>query len=483
MISKSLDYKSAAVVTGAALMLTGNMAVSAEQADKSIQNEVKPNILFIAIDDLRPELGCYGSKQVKSPNLDKLAGEGVLFTRAYCQVPVCGASRASLMTGILPTKKRFRNYSTRADIDTPWAKTLPETFKKAGYTTLSNGKIFHHRDDCEKKSWSERAWRPKLGTMANLDPETTQKLSKRKRGRIYEMPDVQDNAYFDGKVAEKTIQDLQILKKSGKPFFLACGFVRPHLPFYAPKKYWDLYERDKVEIADNRYRPKGAPKELRGSREFHSYHLAGYDENSEQFHRMMRHGYMASVSYVDKLVGDVLAELKRLDLAEETIVVVWGDHGWHLGEHNFWGKHNTMHLAMRVPLIIKVPGKKSGVSKALVETTDIFPTLCFLAGLKVPSTAQGKSFAAVISHPEQKFRDFIYSRFGPGDAVVTENFSYTSYKNGQSEMLYDLAKDPDENKNVVAEQKYSTTVEKMKKLLKERKQEAAQAKGAEITKD
>jgi arylsulfatase A-like enzyme len=250
------------------------------------------------------------------------------------------------------------------------------------------------------------------------------------------------------------------------------------MPFYAPKKYWDLYERDKIQIAGNRNRPENAPAELRGSGEFRSYHLAGLDENSEAFHRLMRHGYMASVSYVDKLIGDVLAELERLDLKDNTIVVLWGDHGWHLGEHNFWGKHNTMHLAMHVPLIVHVPGRKSGKTQALVETSDIFPTLCALTGVTSPDTVQGRSFAEIMEAPEKRFRDVVYSRFGPGDAVITDRFNYTRYKNGTSEMLYDHEKDPDENTNVAGDPVYAQTVKEMRNMLEARKAEAAGAQGA-----
>lgn len=246
----------------------------------------KPNILFISIDDLRPELGCYDSPQVKTPHIDKIAAEGLRFDRAYCQVPVCGASRASLMTGMLPTPKRFVQFDTRTEKDARGAATLPQVFKEAGYTTLSNGKIFHHLDDTENRSWSAPAWHPEdRKTFQSHDPETTRRLSKTKqRGRIYELPDVPDEAYADGLVAKKTIADLQRLKQEGKPFFLACGFVKPHLPFYAPKKYWDLYDREKIEIADNLSSPKNAPIQLKGSGEFRSYHLGDFDANSGEFH-------------------------------------------------------------------------------------------------------------------------------------------------------------------------------------------------------
>lgn len=433
-------------------------------------DQARPNILFIAVDDLRPELGCYGAAQAKTPHIDKLASQGMRFDRAYCQVPICMGSRASLMTGILPTAKRFHG-DCRVDVDAPNVATMPETFRKAGYTTISNGKIFHNPQDTAQRSWSEPTWQAK--NTQSHDPETTRRLSKTKqRGRIYESPDVPDNAYADGSTAEKTIEDLRRLKQAGKPFFIACGFVKPHMPFYAPKKYWDLYERDKIRIADNRDRPANAPAQLKGSGEFRSYHLADLDENSEEFHRMMRHGYLACTSYSDKLIGDVLTELDRLELAENTIVILWGDHGWHLGEHNFWGKHNTMHLALRVPLIIKAPGKKPGGTKALVETSDIFPTLCALATIKVPETVQGRAFTKLFDQPEAVFRDCVHSRFGDGDAIVTENFSYTSYSKGGDRMLYDLRADPQENTNVANEGRFADEVARMKKLLEQRKAEA-----------
>lgn len=431
----------------------------------------KPNILFIAIDDLRPELGCYGGKQVKSPHIDKLAKGSLLMRRAYCQVAVCGASRASLMTGVWPTPKRFTSYTSRADEDVPAAATLPEVFKKAGYTTISNGKIFHNSDDCADRSWSEPAWKSKKKGSKGLEEQTMKHLSKRGRGLIYEAADVADDAYSDGDTARKTIEDLKRIKQNGKPFFIACGFVKPHMPFYAPKRYWDLYERDQIVIADNRQHPKDAPAALRGSGEFRSYHLGDFDEKSEDFHRMMRHGYLACVSYVDKLVGDLLAELDRQGLTENTIIVIWGDHGWHLGEHEFWGKHNTMHLSARVPMIIKVPDAKAAASDALVETSDLFPTLCELAGIEIPKTVQGKSFKALIDNPKASFRDSAYCRFGPGDAIFTDGYSFTRYKDG-AEMLYDLKNDLQESINLVKDESHAAAARKMRKLLNERMKQA-----------
>lgn len=442
----------------------------------------RPNVLFICIDDLRPELGCYGSPQVIAPNIDKLASDGLRFDRAYCQVPICMGSRANLMTGILPTPTRFKG-DCRVDVDTPGVATLPETFRNAGYTTISNGKIFHNRNDSAELSWSVPPWPTNYNFVQSHDPETTARRSERtQRGRFYESPDVADDAYVDGRIARKTINDLAQLKKDGQPFFLACGFIRPHLPFYAPKRYWDLYEHDKIDISTNRKRPENAPQELRGSGEYRNYYFADLEDGSEAFHRMMRHGYLASTSYVDKLVGDVLAELERLELADNTIVVLWGDHGFLLGEYDFWGKHNTMHLATRIPLIIKVPNKNAGATSSLVETSDIFPTLCALANLPIPATVQGKSFAELFDQPEKPFREAAYSRYLNAEAVITERFNFTSFRGGKAFMLYDLVNDPDENYNLANQPQHAETIERLKMLLEQRQREAATIPQADVPK-
>ena len=452
-----------------ALLLTAGATLHAAAA--------RPNILFLAIDDLRPELGCYGDTQVKSPHIDRLAAQGLRFARAYCQVPVCGASRASMMTSILPTPNRFRIARTRADEDVPGAATLPQMFKQAGYTTLSNGKVFHTGADTNERSWSEPAWHSKLSHATSFDPAATAQRSKDNRPRIYESPDVPDDSYGDGKVAAKTIADLRRLKAAGQPFFLASGFIRPHLPFYAPKKYWDLYDRSKIAIADNRYRPSDAPAGLKGSNEYKSYEPGGYVDGTEDWHRMMRHGYLASVSYADQLVGDILGELERLGLAENTIVVLWGDHGWHLGEHDFWGKHNTLHEALRIPLIIRAPGLAAGrTTTAMVASLDLFPTLCALAGVATPDTIQGRSFAALLRAPDEKFRTDIYCRYGKGDAVVTEHHIYTRYADGGGEMLYDHRTDPRENQNLAARPASAATLAEMRRLLDANQRLAAAAK-------
>lgn len=432
-----------------------------------LAEDKRPNVLFIAIDDLRPELGCYGDTVVKSPHIDRLAAQGTLFQRAYCQVAVCGASRASMMTGILPTKTRFVDYLAKVDDDAPGAATLAQVFKESGYTTLVHGKIFHNGKDTAERSWSEPHKSTGLTHRASYAPETAKIESETGKWSFFESADVPDEAYIDGRVAARTIEDLRRIKKSGEPFFIGCGFIRPHLPFYAPQTYWDLYDAKNIPLADNLERPKNAPDSLKGSGEYKTYAFGDYSEKTEAFHRKMRHGYFASTSYVDKLVGDLLDELDALDLADNTIVVIWGDHGWHLGEYGFWGKHNTMHLATRIPLIVKVPGEPQGLrTNALVSSIDLFPTLCSLAGIAVPSSVQGKSFDTLLSDPEAMINEVVYTRFKSADAIVTQRFNYTLYENGE-EMLYDLKADPGETVNRASDPEYKPTLATLRPLLQE----------------
>ena len=427
----------------------------------------RPNVLFIAVDDLRPQLGCYGQGQIKSPHIDRLAEGGTVFKRAYCQVAVCGASRASLLTGLRPTPKRFLNYYTHAEKDAPGAMTLPEEFRRNGYHCISNGKIFHHRDDTDERSWSEPAWKPSMNALATLEPESKTPISEKGRGPVFEAPDVHDSAYPDGQIADKTIHDLKRMKKDDKAFFIACGFMKPHLPFYAPKTYWDLYDRDSIEVADNQYRPKNAPRSLKGSGEFNNYHNRHIEVNSDPWHRSMRHGYYACVSYIDAQIGRILEILDELELRDNTIIILWGDHGWHLGEHTFWGKHNVMHLATRSPLIISAPGFNAGQrSDRLVEFVDIYPTLCDLVGIKtVNQGLQGTSFKPLLSQATRPWKKAVFSRFGPARSVITDRYNYAEFKNGDR-MLYDLRRDAAENVNIAEYAEHQALVNELSLLLR-----------------
>ena len=436
----------------------------------------QPNVLFIAVDDLRPELNSYGVHQIKSPNIDRLASEGLTFNRAYCNVPVCGASRASLLTGIKPTKNRFVNYHTYAQNDAPGALSIPQHFKNNGYHTVSNGKIFHHQDDLAG-SWSEEPWRPsgKNGNWRDYVKEENLNIANSMddgRAWPYEWVDAHDSAYFDGKMTEKTIKDLKRLKLRDEPFFLAVGFLKPHLPFNAPQKYWDMYPEDEIDLPENYYRPEHAPDAaIHNFGELRNYFgVPKEGPVSDEMAKTLIRGYYACVSYTDSLVGKLLNELDELGLRENTIVILWGDHGWQLGEHSLWCKHSNFDIAMRVPLIISAPGFKAGVkTDALAEYIDIFPTLCELSGLSLLPQLHGNSFVTLMKNPDQDFKDIIYARFGNGESIKTDQYLYTEWYNKKGEyygrMLYDHKVDPDENVNISEFSENKTLVDSLSKIL------------------
>lgn len=420
----------------------------------------KPNVLFIAVDDLRPELACYGKQHIHSPNIDKLAESSTLFERTYCMVPTCGASRASLMTGIRPARKRFVNFLTWADRDAPGITTMNTQFKQNGYYTVSMGKIFHHPQD-SAQGWSEPAWRPK-GVAWYQRPENQklheerQKQGKRKaKGPAWESADVPDNAYADGVLAEQAISKLQQLKKQEQPFFLDVGFFKPHLPFIAPQKYWDLYDHDKIQLPENYKVPQDAPEEsIHNSGELRAY--AGIPRKgpvSEETARNLIHGYYACVSYTDAQIGKLLAELDRLELSDNTIVVLWGDHGWNLGDHTLWCKHSCYESSLQIPLLVRAPGIQGGQRRsALIETIDVYPSLCTLAGIPLPEHLAGQSFVELMRNPDTKWKEAAVSRFRNGDTIRTDALRYTEYTNPKgkrtSRMLYDHSSDPLENQNL-----------------------------------
>ncbi|KAA1259072.1 Arylsulfatase [Rubripirellula obstinata] len=439
-------------------------------------NSEKPNVLFIAIDDLRPELGCYGADHVLSPNIDEFSSQGVLFESAYCQAPHCAPSRVSLLTGV--HTRHFDGMPMVPETLAPGKPTLPATFRKAGYTTINNGKIYHQREDDAEQSWSEEPFSLVDGLPENNhrtlhDPNSVNFINRKNNlGPFFEMPDVSDNTYIDGQTCEKTIKDMRRLAKMDGPFFLACGFVRPHLPFYAPKKYWDLYDREKIALADNRDAPKNKPRALRGSGEIRGYYDRGIQYNSDEFHQIARHGYYACVSYADTLVGKVLATLDELDLRDNTIVIVWGDHGWHLGEHNYWGKHNLLHNALRVPLIISAPGfKKNVTTDSIVELVDLYPTLCELAGIEPPEHLEGKSVVPLLQDPQTPGKPAAFTKWKDGLVVTTPDFTYTEYE-GDESMLYERSQDPEENVNVADAPEQQQTVKRLSGVLDDAREQS-----------
>lgn len=439
-------------LVAAILLLVCLPAAHGEDADH------RPNVLFIAIDDLRPELNCYGKTHIHSPNIDALARSGVLFERSYCMVPTCGASRASLMTGLRPSRNRFVSYLTRADKDAAGFPTLNTHFKNNGYYTVSNGKVFHHRNDSES-GWSEPAWRNKVPAY-RLEASRKQlgrknSRGKKLRGPAYESSDTTDDQHGDGVTASKAIKDLRRLANQELPFFLAVGFNKPHLPFVAPKKYWDLYDPNTITTPDNYNVPKNSPKEaIHSSGELRAYYqIPPKGPVPYETARNLIHGYYACVSFVDAQVGKVLVELDRLGLADNTIVILWGDHGWNLGDHTLWCKHSCFESSMHAPLIVRAPGIKGGThTRGLTEFIDIYPTLCELAGIEQPAHLHGQSFVALLQDPAMKWKDAAIGRFQSGDTIRTDQYRFSQYSSPAGKptarMLYDHNSDPRENVNL-----------------------------------
>ena len=456
----------------------------------------KPNVLFIAIDDLRPELGCYGKDYIKSPNIDALASNGIVFTRAYCQQAVCSPSRSSLLTGMRPDTTKVWDLVTHFRKALPDAQTLPQLFKNNGYFTQGMGKIFHGSLN-DEPSWSV-PWvvpsAPKYAlahseakNTANVEgepdsPPTAKEGKKNKkkgkksaggdneegggagRGMVYECADVPDNTYQDGKVADLAIQTLKELSKKDQPFFLAVGFIKPHLPWVSPKKYWDMYDEQSIKLAPNPFYPKDAPDYAVRKYDGEIYQYLGMSPKGtpvpDELAHKLKHAYFASVSYTDAQVGRVMAELKTLGLDKNTVVILWGDHGWKLGEHGAWGKHSNVENDANAPLIISVPGMKSAGSKtdSLVEFVDIYPTLADLAGLPLPATLEGTSFKPLLNNLSLPWKTAAFNQYPRneimGYSMRTDRYRFTVWCNKDDHTkidsleLYDHKNDPQENTNI-----------------------------------
>jgi len=421
------------------LLLLGLIAASAHAADK-------PNVLFIAVDDLKPMLGCYGDEVIKTPHIDRLANHGTTFLNAHCQQAVCGPSRASLLTGLRPDTTQVWDLKTRLRDKLPDVVTLPQHFKDNGYTAIGLGKTFDPRsvDGMMKNdpaSWSrpyvktEENPASQMGFVNAAFVERAKKAKRENRGNWEKMKaalggtpaveidqDVPDNAYDDGIYAEKAVELIGELSKAEAPFFLAVGFKKPHLPFVAPKKYADLYSANDVRLAEFQKMPEGAPKDhFQDSWELKNGSYAGYKEYQgkelpEEEQRKLVHGYMACVSYIDAQVGKLLDALESEGVAENTIVVFWGDHGWHLGDHGMWCKHTNYEQATRVPMIIarRAKGGEGTQSMSPVEFVDLFPTLCDLAGIPKLKELEGVSLTPVLDDPQSSVKDYAVSQYPRG---------------------------------------------------------------------
>ena len=455
----------------------------------------KPNILFIAIDDLRPELNSYGATHIHSPNIDRLAARGVQFNSAHVQQSICMPSRASLLTGFRPENHDI--YTGRSVVDlVPDALTINKHFEGNGYEVAAYGKIYHYKSDHIAQfgdRWSDGSTallnNGRYATQDSLDKLELNRHDPVRphddRGPAFESADVDDTAYSDGYNTERAIATLRQFSLTEKPFFLAIGFRKPHLPFNAPEKYWDLYPPESIEPAEIREAPRNStqytlrdPGELRNYYGMPKRRGEAVDAETEL---VLRRAYFACVSYVDALVGKLLDELDDLGLADDTVVVLWGDHGYKLGDYGNWNKWTNLTIDTRVPLIVRAPGIQGGVqSDALVELIDIYPTLSELAGLEVPRHVQGTSFVPLLRKPDMEWKDRVFTlwphnrdRFEQtitGFSVKTKKYNYVEWTRlATNEVLaielYDNAIDPQETMNVVDLPAYDETVLEMSKLL------------------
>lgn len=478
MISRRQFLKSG-IATGAYACLAGSLP--------ALCGARKPNVLFIAVDDLRPETGCYGVPFMKTPNIDALAAKGTVFERAYCQQAICSASRTSLLTGRRPDTTRIHDLNTHFRLTIPDVVTLPEHFKKHGYHAQALSKIYHSGLD-DPQSWSVPHWEPHArayatpavieavrkerekrraqgedfsGEVLERDPKTgiplRVKRAQRVMGPPWEAPNVADSALADGMTADKAIGVLRQIRS--KPFFLAVGFLKPHLPFVAPRKYFDLYPLDEVKLADNPFRPKDAPAEAFANwgelRAYKGMPKTGPMPDKEAIE--LRRAYYAATSYTDAQIGRVVDELDRLGLRDNTIIILWGDHGWQLGEHGEWCKHTNFEVATRSPMIINAPGQKNPGAKtqALVEFVDIYPTLCELCNVPLPDGLEGASFVPLMNDPKREWKKAAFSQYPRGNAmgysIRTDRYRYTEWvepgKEPTARELYDHQTDPKENAN------------------------------------
>jgi iduronate 2-sulfatase len=437
-------------------------------ASEPVVSSKRPNVLLICIDDLKPRIGCYGDPLAKTPSIDCLAKRGVLFERAYCNQAVCSPSRNALLVGLRPQSLGIYDLPTNFRKGSPNAITLPEHFKANGYFTQSFGKIFHvgHGNTDDAASWSTQSYKPKGRNYQLAENQNLVNSKDSSKAAAFESADAPDELYNDWNIAQAAIDAMAEKSKSDQPWLLAVGFLKPHLPFVAPKKYWDLYDRDKIELAAFQEPPKGAPAYApQNSGELRAYaNIPSQGPIPESLQQELIHGYLASISFTDEQIGRVLSKLEQLGLTDSTIVVLWGDHGWHLGDHGMWCKHSNYEQATRIPVIVSAPGKSQGASsKAMIESVDIYPTLCDLAGIDHPNPLDGKSFAAVLKDPSGSHRDHtiqVYPRSKEGVGQVlgrsirTDRYRLVQWKawNAPEQSsdweLYDYQTDPLETKNL-----------------------------------
>ncbi len=481
----------------------------------SLAQQERKNVLFIAIDDLKPLLGSYGDEIAITPTIDELSENSTVFTKAYCQQAVCGPSRASLLTGMRPDYTGVWDLKTRMRDINPDIISIPQYFRSKGYETVAVGKIYDPR--CvDKKTYDDESWSipyressqytypeeygepalsyyvdPKAKTIVEkYTKEAKEKgienvhayVSERYKPSV-EYYDAPDEAYMDAQIAANSVKYLKQLAKKNEPFFLGVGFKRPHLPFAAPKKYWSMYNREDIPLAPYRKAIKnGTDIAYHNSGELESYtDIPELTDFSDIFNdnlpdwkqKELIHGYYACVSFIDAQLKIVLDELKELGLEENTIIVLWGDHGWHLGDHGLWCKHSNFEQATRVPMVFSVPGNEGRYNDTPVEFVDIFPTLCDAANIDIPSHLQGTSLMPIVKGEQDRVKEYAVSQFARGKSIqgysirddryrltVWMEDNYKTFQRYDKSLikaveLYDYQKDPNETINVYNMKKYS----------------------------
>lgn len=463
----------------------------------------RPNVLLILVDDLKPAIGAYGDTLAKTPNIDRFAASGMRFDSAYCNQAVCAPSRFTLMLGSHSTSTGLYGLGSPLRQLVPDAVTMPQYFAEYGYRTESLGKVFHigHGNHGDPDSFSVPHHKEKVIEYVDPASKPGGKLTREEamfqnvkapkggmnslpRGAAFESPDVTDDDYADGRVAAETIRRLRAAKSRDQPFFIVTGFARPHLPFSAPKKYWDLYDVDALKLAKNPELPANSPMvaHKRGG-EIRNYFPVP-DKNDpaeidETIARKLIHGYYASTSFVDAQIGKVIDELKSSGLSDNTIVVLWGDHGFHLGDLGIWTKHTNYEQANRIPILISAPGVTTPGSstKQLAESVDIFPTLAELAGLAPPTGPQsidGRSLVPVLKDPSTRVRDHayhVYPKQKLGRAIRTDRYRLVEWRafggpeNTSEYELYDYQTDPLERRNLASDPKRSGVLSQLKSIL------------------
>ena len=441
----------------------------------------RPNVLLICVDDLRPELNSFGASYIKSPNIDKLAARGRPFHRHYVQAPTCGASRYTLLTGKYGPSSNHALFIRSQAIKHP---SFPAWFRKNGYVSVSVGKVSHHPGGRGGPDWNERdkpempeswdrhllpagSWQHPRGVMHGLANGEIRKNAKDMD--VYQAFDGTDTAYPDGLITNEALRQLDDLGKQvdKKPFFLAVGIIRPHLPFGAPFQYVKPYLKAKLPPTPHPLKPAGKTT-WHGSGEFMKYNRWKRNPNTDaDFALEVRRHYAGCVTYADALVGRILDKLDQLKLRDNTIIILWGDHGWHLGEHAIWGKHTLFEESLRSPLIISYPGipKPGEPARSIVETLDIFPTVCEVAGIKIPSHVDGQSLLPILKNPQVKGHPAIsYGKKGTL-TIRTKNHRLITHEDGTIE-LYDHRSPDAESKNLAESQ--PTIVTQLKKTLSDR---------------